>query len=261
VSLQASELGHVVAPAHWRAIDFISDLHLDAEHPRTFEAWRRELLETSADAVFLLGDIFEVWVGDDARFEGFERQCAEVLKAASARRSVAFMAGNRDFLVGAQVLDDCGVQRLSDPTLLEAFSQRVLLTHGDALCLADTDYQRFRAMVREPAWQQAFLARPLAERRAIARGLRDASEASKRSQAPAEWVDVDASAAVQWLSAAGSARMVHGHTHRPGDSSLAPGFERLVLSDWDCDIPTPRAQVLRLTSAGFARLAPAQALA
>lgn len=259
--MQVPEIDRFDAPSHWRAIDFISDLHLDAAHPRTFEAWKRALLDTPADAVFLLGDVFEAWVGDDARFDGFERECAQVLKTASGRRTIAFMAGNRDFLVGEALLADCGVRRLHDPTLLAAWGSTALLTHGDALCLADTHYQRFRAMVRDAAWQHAFLARPLAERRAVARQMRDASEANKAGQLPVDWVDVDRDAAVGLLQAAGTARMVHGHTHRPGDETLAAGFQRHVLSDWDLDTPSPRAEVLRLTPAGFVRLTAEQALA
>ncbi|MED5619021.1 UDP-2,3-diacylglucosamine diphosphatase [Ideonella sp. BN130291] len=255
------QIGRFEAPAHWRAIDFISDLHLDAEHPRTFDAWERQLLHTTADAVWLLGDVFEAWVGDDARHSGFEQRCAQVLKAAAGRRHIAFMAGNRDFLVGEALLADCGMHRLADPTLLQAWGQTLLLTHGDALCIADTEYQRFRAMVRDPAWQQAFLARGLAERQALARQMRDASEANKRGQMPTDWADVDAGTAVQWLQAAGAAQMLHGHTHRPGHDILAPGFERHVLSDWDLDGTHPRAEVLRLTREGLVRLAPELALA
>ncbi len=258
--MEASAFERFDAPASWQAIDFISDLHLDVQHPQTFEAWRRHLLNTPADAVFLLGDIFEAWVGDDARTSGFEQRCAETLKAASAQRFVAFMAGNRDFLVGPALLDECGVRHLSDPTLLQAWEHTALLTHGDALCLADADYQRFRAMVRQPEWQQDFLSRPLAERRAIARQLRDASQAKQADMPAEEWADVDAGAAVAWLKQAGTAQMVHGHTHRPGTSELAPGVIRHVLSDWDLDVPMPRAEVLRLTRAGFERLTSEQAL-
>jgi UDP-2,3-diacylglucosamine hydrolase len=249
------------APGHWRAIDFLSDLHLDAAHPRTFEAWREQLLGTAADAVFLLGDIFEVWVGDDARHQGFEARCAEVLREAGGRRFIGFMAGNRDFLVGEALLTETGVQRLHDPTLLRAFGHSALLTHGDALCLADVDYQRFRAMVREPAWQQAFLQQPLAQRQAIARRMRDASEAGKRGQAMSDWADVDVGAASQWLAQAGAPALVHGHTHRPGSQAWPGGLVRHVLSDWDLDAPSPRAEVLRLDAGGFSRLAPSQALA
>src|SRR5574340_1315855 len=123
----------------WRAIDLLSDVHLCEGRPRTFAAWRERMLRTDADAVLILGDLFEAWVGDDARGSGFDAECAAVLHAAAARRRVAFMPGNRDFLVGDLLLDDTGVERLADPTLLLAWQQRVLLSHGDALCLADTD--------------------------------------------------------------------------------------------------------------------------
>lgn len=249
------------APPHWRAIDFISDLHLDAQHPATFAAWRQHLLNTPADAVFLLGDVFEAWVGDDARFEGFDRECADVLREAAQQRHIAFMVGNRDFLVGDTLLRDCGVHKLDDPTLLRAWQQCLLLTHGDALCIADVDYQRFRAMARQPAWQAVLLAKPLAERRVIARHLRETSEAKQAGQDPSEWADADPALAVQWLQEAGCAQMVHGHTHQPGTSELAPGFIRHVLSDWDLDAARPRAEVLRVTSSGLQRLTPADALA
>jgi UDP-2,3-diacylglucosamine hydrolase len=245
------------APEHWRAIDFVSDLHLSAATPRTFDAWAAHLLATPADAVFMLGDVFEVWVGDDARASGFERRGAQVLCEASARRTLAFMAGNRDFLVGRDMLDECGVLALADPTVLVAFGQRVLLSHGDELCLADTDYQRFRAEVRSDAFRSAFFAKPLAERRAIAQAMRDASEQRKQPAAMAEWVDVDAAAAVQWLRQANANTLIHGHTHRPRSEPLAPGFMRHVLSDWDLEeqARAPRAEVLRWTAQGFERRA------
>ncbi len=177
-----------------------------------------------------------------------------VLADAASRRAMGFMAGNRDFLVGAAMLRSCGMAALPDPTLLSAWGQRVLLTHGDALCLADTAYQAFRAQVRSPAWRDEFLAQPLATREHLARQMRDASEANKRGRAPADWADVDPAAAVAWMHAAGSHAMVHGHTHRPGSEVLAPGYTRHVLSDWDCDGAPARAQVLRLTRDGFARI-------
>jgi UDP-2,3-diacylglucosamine hydrolase len=243
------------AEPDWRAIEFISDLHLGESTPRTFEAWARYMRGTQADAVFILGDLFEAWVGDDARVPGsFAEHAAAVLADAAGRRTTGFMVGNRDFLVGAAMLRDTGVAALADPTLLDAWGQRVLLTHGDALCLDDTDYQAFRAQVRSDAWRQAFLAQPLDERERLARGMRDASEASKRAKTPEQWADVDAAAAVGWMHAAGSRDMVHGHTHRPGSEAFAPGYTRHVLSDWDCDAPPFRAQVLRLTRDGFTRI-------
>jgi UDP-2,3-diacylglucosamine hydrolase len=247
------------APAHWRAIDFISDLHLAENTPRTFAAFAAHLRGTDADAVVILGDLFEVWVGDDARHAGFEADCAQVLADATARIVVAFMAGNRDFLVGADLLDACGVRHLPDPTLLEAFGERVLLTHGDALCLSDTPYQQFRALVRSPEWQRDFLARSLPERRRIARGYREESQQNKMRKGT--WTDVDKPAALAWLQAAQSRRVVHGHTHMPADETIAPGVVRHVLSDWDLDDAgsPPRAQVLRWQASGFARVAPVAA--
>ncbi|HEY0821379.1 MAG TPA: UDP-2,3-diacylglucosamine diphosphatase [Rhizobacter sp.] len=251
------------AHAAWRRIDFISDLHLSADTPRTADAWAAYLRGTPADAVLILGDLFEVWVGDDARFEGFEADGAKVLQEAAAQRHVAFMAGNRDFLVGDEMLRACRVHRLADPTLLVAFGQRVLLTHGDALCLDDVDYQKFRAMVRNPAWQAQFLAQPLAARRDYAREVRRQSEARKHENAtPAEWADVDPPEALRWLREARSATLVHGHTHRPASQPIGDaGAQRHVLSDWEMDHPPHRAEVLSLSAAGFQRLSLARALA
>jgi len=248
------------APRHWRAIDFISDLHLSPALPRTCAAWAAHLRHTSADAVFILGDLFELWVGDDARSLPFERHCVDVLADVSSRRHIAFMVGNRDFLLGAAMLKACGVMALPDPTVLTAWGQRVLLSHGDALCLDDTGYQAFRLEVRAAAWQAAFLAKPLEERLRIATEIRQHSESRRRFDGDSG-VDIDAGAAVAWMHAMGTAEMVHGHTHRPGSSPLAPGFKRHVLTDWDLDgdgaDPAPRAEVLRLTRDGFERLAPA----
>jgi UDP-2,3-diacylglucosamine hydrolase len=244
------------APTSWQAIDFISDLHLQASHPKTLAAFEQHLQATDADAVMLLGDIFEAWVGDDAGLHGFEADVAEVLEAASSRVSLAFMAGNRDFLVGNAMLRRCGITALPDPTVLVAFGQRVLLTHGDALCIDDHAYQRFRTEVRTAHWRDAFLARPLAERQALARQMREASHEHQRSMDPKDWADVDPGTAVQWMHEAGTRVMVHGHTHRPGRQALAPGHWREVLSDWELDQTAARAEVLRLTREGFARFAP-----
>jgi UDP-2,3-diacylglucosamine hydrolase len=243
------------APAHWRAIDFISDLHLCEALPRTFDAWARHLSHTPADAVFILGDLFEVWVGDDAMGRAFESHCVDVLADAASRVQLAFMVGNRDFLVGGALLRASGMMALPDPTLLTAWGQPLLLTHGDALCLDDLPYQAFRREVRSSAWQAAFLARPLAERLQIAAQLRRASDERRRFDGDA-MADIDGAEAVRWLHAMGAAEMVHGHTHRPGSSALGPGFKRHVLSDWDLD-QGQRAEVLRLTRLGFERLPPA----
>ncbi|MBE7418557.1 MAG: UDP-2,3-diacylglucosamine diphosphatase [Ideonella sp.] len=254
------------APAHWRTIELLSDVHLQPEAPRTFDAWRQQMLRGDADAVLILGDLFEAWIGDDARDCDFERACLDVLREASSRRAVALMHGNRDFLLGEAALLSCGAQVLPDATVLHAFGRRAVLTHGDALCLADTEYQRFRALVRSPQWQAEVLKRPLAERRALARRMRDASARSAargtddaiapgaaRASAAANplWADVDPAAALQLLDAAASDTLVHGHTHRPGRSRLSPTAWRHVLSDWDFDGPASRGNVLRLDATGI----------
>jgi UDP-2,3-diacylglucosamine hydrolase len=241
------------APAAWRTIDFISDLHLQAAESATFEAWQRYMEQTPADAIFILGDLFEVWVGDDAAAApGFAAECGEVLSATGRRAAVFFMAGNRDFLVGRPFLQSCGATLLADPSVLVFDGRRWLLTHGDALCLADTEYMEFRSQVRNAAWQQEFLAKPLAQRQAIARALRQQSEARKRSGV--EYPDIDGPAAQEWLQAAGAQGLIHGHTHRPADHVLGPRGWRAVLSDWDVAAVPPRQQVLRLTPAGLQRI-------
>lgn len=252
------------APPSWRTVDFISDLHLSDDAPDTFTAWRRYLESTPADAVFILGDLFEVWVGDDAVSDTavsaaallpnarFEDRCARVLGQAASRMALYFMHGNRDFLVGQRLMDLCHTTLLGDPTVLVFEGQRWLLSHGDALCLGDVDYLRFRRQVRSPDWQSAFLEKPLAERQAIARGLRQQSEA--RKQSAADYADVDADAARQWLQAAKARTLIHGHTHKPALHDLGQGFVRVVLSDWDAEAPVLRTEVLRLRSNGLMRI-------
>ncbi len=246
-----SEAGTLLAPPAWRLVDFISDLHLQASEPATFAAWHDYMLRSRADAIFILGDLFEAWVGDDAATEpgSFEHACANVLKQAAEMRPVFFMQGNRDFLVGQDLMRQCGATLLADPAVLDFGGTRWLLSHGDQLCLADTDYLKFRAVVRSAEWQSDFLAKPLPERRAIARDLRQQSEALKRSaRAYADVVaDVDAAAAATWLRDARASHLIHGHTHKPGDHSLDSGLQRIVLSDWDVSAQPPRAQVLRLS--------------
>ena len=238
----------------WQVLDFISDLHLQASHLSTFDAWQRYLAQTPAHALFILGDLFEVWVGEDlmAAIDDpqarFIVQCQHILQATAARMPVFFMHGNRDFLLDASSAAHCGMQLLDDPALLDFDGQRWLLSHGDALCLDDTDYQQFRHQVRSPAWQAAFLAKPLSERQQIARELRAQSDACKDSGAA--YADVDTPAACDWLRRANASTLIHGHTHRPADhvmvASTQSPLRRLVLSDWDAEAQPPRLEVLRL---------------
>lgn len=248
---RAEEL--TAAPA-WRTVDFLSDLHLDPDHEATVQALAGYLAHTPADAIFLLGDLFEVWVGDDALAEpgSFESRCCALLAQAARQHALYFLHGNRDFLIGEGFARASGVALLPDPTVLAFAGQRWLLSHGDALCLDDVEYQRFRALARSPAWQHAFLAAPLAQRRAQARSMRAQSEAHKH--ASSWYADVDHPAALAWLQAASAQALIHGHTHRPATHVLAPGQLRHVLSDWDLDATPPRAEVLRLTAKGLERL-------
>lgn len=258
------------APAHWQAVDFISDLHLQAADLATSGVWQQFLqqpVSQRADALCILGDLFEVWVGDDVlqalsplsphaeEEHRFLRKCADALKNYSQHTPVFFMPGNRDFLLGTQDLNPCGMQALADPTVLVFLGERWLLSHGDALCLDDTDYMQFRAMVRQTAWQRDFLARPLNEREATARELRQQSQARKAQTAgnPTLWADVDNPAARTWLERSGCTTLIHGHTHRPAQHDLGGGLQRVVLSDWDLNAHPPRAEVLRLDAKGLHR--------
>jgi UDP-2,3-diacylglucosamine hydrolase len=262
------------APAHWQAVDCISDLHLHSADQATFTGFRRYLQtapERRADALFILGDLFEVWVGDDTLLSqaddaqqperGFLRGCVALLNAHSRHTPTFFMAGNRDFLLGPAALAAAGMTSLDDPTVLDFLGQRWLLSHGDALCLEDTGYQRFRREVRSPGWQQGFLARLLAEREALAADMRARSEAHKQALGsdPALWADVDSGAARQALNQAGALNLIHGHTHRPathalGSNERGEALQRIVLSDWDLRAHPGRAEVLRLDAQGFKRL-------
>ena len=231
------------APPDWRVVDFISDLHLQPSEQATFQAWKTYMQDNTADAVFILGDLFEVWIGDDG-LGAFESTCLDVFKHAAARQPVYFLHGNRDFLLGDVFANAAGITLLPDPVALEFGGNRWLLTHGDALCLGDVEYQQFRALVRSSAWQHAFLAQSVPERQRMARELR-AGSAQRKAQ-NAVYADIDFSMAQSWLRAAHALHMIHGHTHRPGDSEWGAGLRRSVLSDWDLGAPVARSQVVRL---------------
>jgi UDP-2,3-diacylglucosamine hydrolase len=250
------------ARPEWREVDFISDLHLQATEISTFEAWKRYMRTTQADAIFILGDLFEVWVGDDvisyandgsvneaSTSPSFEGLCAQVIKDTSSHRPVFFMHGNRDFLLGSAFATACGMTLLVDPTVLDFAEQRWVLSHGDALCLDDTDYMQFRQQVRSHEWQKSFLAKSLSERQQIARTLRQQSET--RKQQDVTFADLDTRASCQWINSAQAATLIHGHTHKPGEHAMESGdkkgFRRIVLSDWDAVAVPPRLEVLRIS--------------
>lgn len=218
---------------------------------------------TRADALFILGDLFDVWIGDDVingggdgvmtgseRVPDFEARCVQILKATSRRLDIFLMHGNRDFLLGNAFANASGLSLLEDPSVLDFGKQRWLLSHGDALCLADVDYQRFRSQVRNAQWQQKFLLQPLIERQRMAQRLRQQSELHKSNMACHGWAffDLDTQLSCDWLRHAQASTLLHGHTHQPADHDLAPGLRRLVLSDWDASATPPRAEVLRLNA-------------
>ena len=248
-------MADLAAPAGWSSIEIISDLHLQPSETRTFEDWQRYLRASSASALIILGDLFEAWVGDDALLESgsFEAQCAALLRQAARQRPLFFMHGNRDFLIGEAFAQAAALRLLPDPTPLAFLGRRYLLSHGDALCLDDLEYQRFRALARSSAWQAQLLAQPLAQRRQLAGQMRSASAA--RQQRETIYADVDGAAALAWLDAARADTLIHGHTHRPAEHALDAGHRRVVLSDWDTDAQPPRAEVLRIDRQGLHRIA------
>lgn len=258
----------LTAPESWVRIDFLSDVHLDESHPATLAAFVQHLQQTTADAVFLLGDIFEVWVGDDAAQEpGFEQEVIHVLRGVAQRKALAFLPGNRDFLFGTGgLLQQLDIAWLDDPCTLHAFGQRWVLSHGDEACVDDEKYQQFRRMVRQPHWQSEFLQQPLAARRVFGRQARQESQAQQQRVADIEhststehsphqmlWADVDHRMAQGYLVNAQSHTLIHGHTHRPAVHDLGQGMMRWVLSDWEQDAATPRGDVLVLTPQGLQR--------
>jgi UDP-2,3-diacylglucosamine hydrolase len=228
----------LLAPPRWQVVDVISDLHLQASDTATFAAWQGYMASTPADAVFILGDLFEVWVGDDVLCgdqrpfaDNFERHCQQVLAHAARRLSLYFMHGNRDFLLADDFAHGAGLTLLSDPTALTFDAHHWLLTHGDALCLGDVAYQQFRAKVRTTAWCNDFLAKPLTERQQMARQLRNQSESIKASGMV--FADVDHTMACAWLNAAGASTLVHGHTTAAGAAPAHPALAQTHSPDQD----------------------------
>jgi UDP-2,3-diacylglucosamine hydrolase len=249
----------VIDGSAWERIDFISDLHLQMSEPATAKAWFDYMASTnehSADAIFVLGDWFEVWVGDDDE-DPFVALCAAVMrKRATGGKDnkpcqLFIMHGNRDFLMGADLAERSGATLLDDPTRLDFNGTSYLLTHGDALCTSDESYMRFRELVRAPEWQTEFLAKPLAERKSIARQIRTQSQA--QHGLTTSYADVNESLALEWLNTHGCDVMIHGHTHQPASHKLGSG-ERHVLSDWDAKAKPSRLEVLRLSQDGLSRL-------
>ena len=215
---------------------FISDLHLDPARPAITALFLRFLAGPArqAEALYILGDLFEAWVGDDDDQPEYGR-VTEALRAVADRGvSIGVMHGNRDFLMGENFSARTGCRLLTDPTVIDLGGVPTLLLHGDTLCTDDTQYQSLRATVRDPRWQRAFLARPLEERRRLAADLRETSREHTARKDEAI-MDVNARAVTRAFREHGVQRMIHGHTHRPGVHTLTVDgvrVERIVLGDW-----------------------------
>ncbi len=210
---------------------FISDLHIDETRPHVLAGLRRMLASEAAtvDALYILGDLVEVWVGDDDD-AAVADATREVLRQAAERCALYVMHGNRDFLFGERFAADTGATLLPDPSVIDVDGERVLIAHGDAYCTGDAEYQRARALFRSAEWQAGVLATPLSSRRALAATLRAKSIAANENKAD-NIMDVTPAAVETSLAEADARLLVHGHTHRPGIHRHAAG-RRIVLGDW-----------------------------
>lgn len=224
-------------------IYFIADLHLSVDTPGIFRIFKKFLSTlTDRDSLYILGDFFEVWPGDDCLDDldnPFNVEVVERLDQLTASGVPVFvMHGNRDFLLGSDFSRRSGAEIIPDPFKLVLPEATFLLSHGDALCTEDKQYQQFRRLTRTASWQSALLAKPLPERYAIARAMREQSEASvqKKRESSAEYqMDLDAQAIVNILEEYPCKAFIHGHTHQPGRHEHRVGgstIERRVLSDW-----------------------------
>jgi len=228
---------------------FVSDLHIDATSAE-ITAQFIEFLKTeaaSAEALYILGDLFESWVGDDAADEGQRAAIAAIESLTASGVPCFVLHGNRDFLLGEAFCRDTGAHLLPDPVIVTLYGEPVLVMHGDALCTDDRSYQRLRAIVRDADWQRQFLELSAAERRALAGAARVGSQAHTASVEYAI-TDVNAESVAAALKAAGTATLLHGHTHRPGIHPLiveGRACTRIVLGDWHT-----QGSVLRWNSSG-----------
>ena len=211
---------------------FISDCHLDAGRPEITHALTTFLQSRAASAshLYILGDLFEAWLGDDDSAPAYTA-VIDALNQLAANCDIYFMAGNRDFLIGEDFAARAGLTLLSEPQLLQLGDSRVALVHGDSLCTDDHDYQAFRHIVRNPDWQAVFLAKPLQERHQIAAQLRRDSVAAMSNKSN-EIMDVNADAVASFFQETGANIIVHGHTHRPAVHHYPADLTRIVLGDW-----------------------------
>lgn len=219
---------------------FISDLHLSPSYPHTTQAFFTFLKRhaTQAKELYILGDLFEYWAGDDDVQDPYNKNVVDAIRALSdSGVKVFWIAGNRDFLVGARFASAAGLTLLPDPFIADIGGHRITLAHGDAQCTDDTTYMEFRQQVRQAQWQESFLALPLSQRKTIIANLRNESCQAKNAKSEAI-MDVNALAINDLFNATDTSLMIHGHTHRPArHESFIDGKPRVryVLADWDLD--------------------------
>ena len=229
---------------------FISDLHLSGERPDIIKLFREFLHDQAAqaEALYILGDLFEIWIGDDAVPSDMKPILADLTSLTASGVPVFVMAGNRDFLMGKEFEKSSGCTLLNDPTTIDLYGTPTLLMHGDTLCTDDVDYQQFRSQVRDPVWQSDFLAKPVEERLAISKHARE--ESTKRTKEKSEDImDVNSGVVEETFRQHGVLQIIHGHTHRPAVHELAidnKPAKRIVLGDW-----YSQASILKVDADGY----------
>ncbi|MDH3379643.1 MAG: UDP-2,3-diacylglucosamine diphosphatase [Gammaproteobacteria bacterium] len=230
---------------------FISDLHLTPERPQILELFLQFLDHDArnAEALYILGDLFEYWIGDDAAEQlGHQSILHGLRRLTDSGIPVYVMHGNRDFLIGSDFCRQTSTTLLPDPTTLMLYGRAIVILHGDSLCTDDTEHQRFRAAVREQTWQDEFLAKPIRARLAIAKQLRQQSDRNKQTKNPVI-MDVNEQSVRDVMKIHGVNVLIHGHTHRPGFHTLNSGrqrTQRIVLGDW-----YEQSSVLTVSPDGF----------
>jgi len=210
---------------------FISDLHLDTARPAVTRALAAFLAQHQhCERLYILGDLFEAWIGDDDDAPLAAEVAALLRDFTAAGPALFIMGGNRDFLLGEAFCEAVGAQLLPDPTVIDLYGESTLLMHGDSLCTSDTQYQAFRRTARDPQWQQQMLARSLAERRSLAGELRSMSREANSNKAE-DIMDVTPPEVDKVMRTYGVTQLIHGHTHRPATHKVSAGY-RWVLGDW-----------------------------
>lgn len=227
---------------------FISDLHLKPEAPQTINTFTRLLQDSKdAEAIYILGDFVEYWIGDDDEEHGLNVAFAAIRNITDLGVPIYLMHGNRDFLIGPRFAEQCNITLLADPTIIDIYGEKALLMHGDTLCTDDIEYQKFRSMVRNPEWQAAFLEKPLEERRAIVHNLRETSRQATDDKTDSI-MDVNQLSVSQAMQNHQAQLLIHGHTHRPARHAFVidnKQYQRWVLGDWHKE-----AKILRFNEKG-----------